>query len=110
MKALKATAGTSQPVLSCQDIQTVFFQVPELLALHRDFYQGLKARLEGATEPDEGLGNELHQGAQQGLSVEQEQGLVAEHCKGPYLLSVGDLFQKLVSLCDIYASPVMIAR
>ncbi|XP_041926440.1 breakpoint cluster region protein isoform X2 [Alosa sapidissima] len=97
MKALKATAGTSQPVLSCQDIQTVFFQVPELLVLHKDFYQGLKARLEGAVEQDEDLGSELHQGA--------------------YQFSVGDLFQKLVSqlatyrgFIDNYESAVEIVR
>ena len=128
MKALKATAGTSQPVLSCQDIQTVFFQVPELLALHRDFYQSLKARLEGATELGEGLRNEQRQGACRSLSAEQglgneqrqgvcrslstEQDLVVEQCKDHYKLSVGDLFQKLVSLCcvalyDITISPVI---
>ncbi|XP_031441073.1 active breakpoint cluster region-related protein isoform X2 [Clupea harengus] len=133
MKALKATAGTSQPVLSCQDIQTVFFQVPELLALHRDFYQSLKARLEGATELGEGLRNEQRQGvcrslsAEQGLGNEQrqgvcrslstEQGLVVEQCKDHYKLSVGDLFQKLVSqlatyrgFIDNYESAVEIVR
>ncbi|XP_006627634.2 active breakpoint cluster region-related protein [Lepisosteus oculatus] len=46
MKALKATAFTSQPVLSNQQIQTVFYQVPELRNLHRDFYDSLKNRLE----------------------------------------------------------------
>ncbi|XP_062371732.1 active breakpoint cluster region-related protein isoform X2 [Sardina pilchardus] len=95
MKALKATAGTSQPVLSCQDIQTVFYQVPELQVLHRDFYQGLKARLEGVVEQDDDLGNE----------------------QGAYQLSVGDLFQKFVSqlatyrgFIDNYESAVDIVR
>ncbi|KAL2079805.1 hypothetical protein ACEWY4_025549 [Coilia grayii] len=119
MKPLKATAGTSQPVLSCEEIQTVFFQVPELLALHRDFYQGLKARLEGAMELNEGLESELHQGAFQGLSTEevQEQGLVAEQGKSHHLLTVGDLFQKLVSqlatyrgYIDNYESAVEVVR
>ncbi|CAB1345228.1 unnamed protein product, partial [Coregonus sp. 'balchen'] len=50
MKALKATAGTSQPVLSSQQVQTVFYQVPELRDLHRDFYTGLRDRL-GSLEP-----------------------------------------------------------
>ncbi|XP_039602837.1 breakpoint cluster region protein-like [Polypterus senegalus] len=46
IKALKATACTSQPVLTEQQIQTVFFQVPELLDLHRAFYESLKERVE----------------------------------------------------------------
>ncbi|XP_066578626.1 active breakpoint cluster region-related protein isoform X2 [Amia ocellicauda] len=45
MKALKATACTSQPVLSNQEIRTVFYQVPELRDLHRDFYNSLRERL-----------------------------------------------------------------
>uniref|UniRef100_A0A3B3RXX5 Si:dkey-33c9.6 n=1 Tax=Paramormyrops kingsleyae TaxID=1676925 RepID=A0A3B3RXX5_9TELE len=39
MKALKASAGTSQPVLNPQQVETVFFQVPELREMHRNFYQ-----------------------------------------------------------------------
>uniref|UniRef100_A0A3B4FI65 Si:dkey-33c9.6 n=1 Tax=Pundamilia nyererei TaxID=303518 RepID=A0A3B4FI65_9CICH len=45
MKALRASAGTSQPVLSSQQVQTVFYQVPELRDVHQTFYSGLKARL-----------------------------------------------------------------
>ncbi|XP_063043311.1 active breakpoint cluster region-related protein [Engraulis encrasicolus] len=106
MKALKATAGTSQPVLSCQEIQTVFFQVPELLALHRDFHQALKERLEGATgaeEESETLYRDPLQNLQT-LSMEQEeeQEPVAEPDKDHHLLTVGDLFQRLVSQLATY--------
>ncbi|XP_053272508.1 active breakpoint cluster region-related protein isoform X1 [Pleuronectes platessa] len=45
MKALRASAGTSQPVLSSQQVQTVFYQVPELRDMHQSFYSALKARL-----------------------------------------------------------------
>uniref|UniRef100_A0A096LRS6 Si:dkey-33c9.6 n=1 Tax=Poecilia formosa TaxID=48698 RepID=A0A096LRS6_POEFO len=45
MKALRASAGTSQPVLSSQQVQTVFYQIPELKDIHQSFYSGLKARL-----------------------------------------------------------------
>lgn len=45
MKALRASAGTSQPVLTSQQVQTVFYQVPEIRDIHQSFYSGLKARL-----------------------------------------------------------------
>uniref|UniRef100_H3BYX7 Si:dkey-33c9.6 n=1 Tax=Tetraodon nigroviridis TaxID=99883 RepID=H3BYX7_TETNG len=47
MKALWASAGTSQPVLSSQEVQTVFYQVPEIRDMHQSFSSGLKARLSG---------------------------------------------------------------
>ncbi|XP_008299381.1 breakpoint cluster region protein [Stegastes partitus] len=50
MKALRASAGTSQPVLSSQQVQTVFYQVPELRDVHQSFYSGLKARLSTQAE------------------------------------------------------------
>lgn len=46
MKPLKATIGTSQPVMSAQDFDTVFFRVPELHSLHANFYQKLKPKLD----------------------------------------------------------------
>lgn len=81
MKALKAAAGTSQPVLSTKQVQTVFYQIPELRDLHKDFFTSLRARL----QPDE----VMDPGAQQGL----------ERVEAPLmqLLSVGDLFLKFVS-------------
>lgn len=46
MKALKATIGTSQPLLSLEDFNTVFFRIPELHNIHLTFLQGLKAYIE----------------------------------------------------------------
>ena len=46
MKPLKATIGTSQPVMSAQDFDTLFYRVPELHSLHADFYATLKPRLD----------------------------------------------------------------
>ncbi|KAG7243436.1 hypothetical protein INR49_011893 [Caranx melampygus] len=58
MKALRASAGTSQPVLSSQEVQTVFYQVPELRDLHNSFYSGLKARLNGLCQTEPGSSQE----------------------------------------------------
>ncbi|KAI4897053.1 hypothetical protein NFI96_011402 [Prochilodus magdalenae] len=68
MKALRASASTSQPVLSVEQVQTVFYQLPELRDLHREFHSSLKAILQ---------------------SVDMEQGLPLQ-----LQLSVGDLFLK----------------
>ncbi|XP_061092768.1 active breakpoint cluster region-related protein isoform X1 [Conger conger] len=76
MKALKATAGTSQPVLSTQQVRTVFFQVPELRDLHKEFYTTLRARLEPAQ------GQETQGGTQPP--------------------PVGDLFLRMVSQLGVY--------
>lgn len=73
MKALRASAGTSQPVLSSQQVQTVFYQVPEIRDMHQSFYSGLKARL---TEPGPGQDGEIYTA---------------------FDLMVGDLFLKMVS-------------
>ena len=78
MKALRASAGTSQPVLSSQQVRTVFYQVPELRDMHLSFYSDLKARLSdnSQTDPSPGQGREMsHAG---------------------FELVVGDLFQKMV--------------
>lgn len=79
MKALWASAGTSQPVLSTQEVQTVFYQVPEIRDVHRSFSSGLKARLSGLSR------------AASGSEEEKE--------KNPsgFDLTVGDLFLKMVS-------------
>uniref|UniRef100_A0A672RNU1 Active breakpoint cluster region-related protein-like n=1 Tax=Sinocyclocheilus grahami TaxID=75366 RepID=A0A672RNU1_SINGR len=86
MKALKAAAGTSQPVLSTKQVQTVFYQIPELRDLHKDFFTSLRARL----QPDE----LMDPGSQQGL----------ERVEAPVmqLLSVGDLFLKFVNQLGVY--------
>lgn len=46
MKPLKAAATTSQPVLSSQQIETIFFKVPELYEIHKEFYDGLFPRVQ----------------------------------------------------------------
>lgn len=74
MKALRASAGTSQPVLSSQQVQAVFYQVPEIRDMHQSFYFGLKARL---AEPGPGEAGEMNFTG--------------------FDLMVGDLFLKMVS-------------
>ncbi|XP_053326327.1 breakpoint cluster region protein [Spea bombifrons] len=46
MKPLKAAATTSQPVLTVQQIETIFFKVPELYEIHKDFYDALFPRVQ----------------------------------------------------------------
>ncbi|CAL8343065.1 unnamed protein product [Lota lota] len=46
MKPLRAAATTSQPMLSTQEIETIFFKVPELHELHKDFYDALLPRVQ----------------------------------------------------------------
>ena len=46
MKPLKAAATTSQPVLTSQQVETIFFKVPELYEIHKDFYDGLLPRVQ----------------------------------------------------------------
>ncbi|XP_039628078.1 breakpoint cluster region protein-like [Polypterus senegalus] len=46
MKPLKAAATTSQPVLTIQQIETIFFKVPELYEIHKEFYDGLLPRVQ----------------------------------------------------------------
>ncbi|XP_037615594.1 breakpoint cluster region protein isoform X1 [Sebastes umbrosus] len=79
MKALRASAGTSQPVLSSQEVRTVFYQLPELRDMHQSFYSGLKARL---TEPGR---------------VEE-----GEMSYAGFELMVGDLFLKIVNQIGLY--------
>lgn len=77
LKALRASAGTSQPVLSIEQVQTVFYQLPELLDLHTEFYSSLKAKLQ--------------------LYLDLDLGLPLQLCHENLDLSVGDLFIKFVS-------------
>uniref|UniRef100_A0A669BQD6 BCR activator of RhoGEF and GTPase n=1 Tax=Oreochromis niloticus TaxID=8128 RepID=A0A669BQD6_ORENI len=46
MKPLKAAATTSQPVLTVAQIETIFFKVPELYEIHKEFYDGLLPRVQ----------------------------------------------------------------
>ncbi|KAF5902463.1 active breakpoint cluster region-related protein-like, partial [Clarias magur] len=82
LKALKASAGTSQPVLSIEQIQTVFYQLPELLDLHTEFHNSLKAKLQLYSDLDPGLPMQLR----------------SENSD----MSVGDIFIKFVSQLGAY--------
>lgn len=42
MKAIRATLSSSQPVISQDDFNTIFYKVPELHAMHQSFLEGLK--------------------------------------------------------------------
>ncbi|XP_038827094.1 breakpoint cluster region protein-like isoform X2 [Salvelinus namaycush] len=46
MKPLKAAATTSQPVLTIPQIETIFFKVPELYEVHKEFYDSLLPRVQ----------------------------------------------------------------
>ncbi|XP_076127377.1 breakpoint cluster region protein [Alosa pseudoharengus] len=50
MKPLRAAATTSQPVLTLQQIDTIFFKVPELHDIHKEFYNGLLPRVQQWTQ------------------------------------------------------------
>ncbi|KAJ7308785.1 hypothetical protein JRQ81_008050 [Phrynocephalus forsythii] len=41
MKPLKATATTSQPVLTIQQIETIFYKIQDLYEIHKEFYESL---------------------------------------------------------------------
>ncbi|XP_071994471.1 active breakpoint cluster region-related protein isoform X1 [Engystomops pustulosus] len=41
MKPLKATATTSQPVLTMQQIDAIFYKVQDIFEIHKDFYDNL---------------------------------------------------------------------
>ncbi|XP_043953096.1 active breakpoint cluster region-related protein isoform X2 [Gambusia affinis] len=83
MKALRASAGTSQPVLSSQQVQTIFYQIPELRNAHQSFYSGLKARLGAHAPPESGSSQDV------------------PSCSNSEL-EMGDLFLKLVNHLGLY--------
>ncbi|KAJ8342877.1 hypothetical protein SKAU_G00328050 [Synaphobranchus kaupii] len=41
MKPLKGTATTSQPVLTVQQIETIFYKVQDIFEIHKEFYDAL---------------------------------------------------------------------
>ncbi|CAK6952901.1 active breakpoint cluster region-related protein [Scomber scombrus] len=101
MKALRATAGTSQPVLSSRQVQTVFYQVPEIRDMHQSFYAGLKVQLSAHSQTE--LSPVLQ--PQQGSDPESETRSFGEETemkhKG-FELMVGDLFLKMVNQISFY--------
>lgn len=42
MKALKSTIGTNHPLLSLEDLNTIFYKIPELHTIHCVFLNGMK--------------------------------------------------------------------
>ncbi|XP_067435872.1 breakpoint cluster region protein [Thunnus thynnus] len=102
MKALRASAGTSQPVLSSRQVQTVFYQVPELRDMHQSFYSGLKVRLSGQcqTELSPDLRTEQESGPEWEMRRFSEETEELKH-KG-FELIVGDLFLKMVNQIGLY--------
>lgn len=41
MKPLKATATTSQPVLTIQQIETIFYKIQDIYEIRKEFYDNL---------------------------------------------------------------------
>uniref|UniRef100_A0A2M4A1S8 Putative rac gtpase-activating protein bcr/abr n=1 Tax=Anopheles triannulatus TaxID=58253 RepID=A0A2M4A1S8_9DIPT len=52
MKAIRATLTTSQPVISEEEFQTIFFKIEELHEVHCEFLTVLRARLATAASQD----------------------------------------------------------
>nr|CAH7760412.1 unnamed protein product [Callosobruchus chinensis] len=46
MKAIQATVGTSQPIVSEAELNTIFYKIPELYSLHSNFLEALKRHLQ----------------------------------------------------------------
>uniref|UniRef100_A0A182PVZ7 Breakpoint cluster region protein n=1 Tax=Anopheles epiroticus TaxID=199890 RepID=A0A182PVZ7_9DIPT len=56
MKAIRATLTTSQPVISEEEFQTIFFKIEDLHEVHSEFLTELQARLAAPDEPSPGTG------------------------------------------------------
>lgn len=41
MRPLKATATTSQPVLTIQQVETIFYKIQDIFEIHKEFYDAL---------------------------------------------------------------------
>ena len=46
MKAINATVNTSQPVISQEDFNTIFYKIPDLHKLHQEFLDDLRRKLD----------------------------------------------------------------
>lgn len=51
MNAIKATLSTSQPVITEEEFNTIFYKISELHELHKNFLEGLKAAVSSWEEP-----------------------------------------------------------
>ena len=41
MRPLKATATSSQPVLTIQQVETIFYKIQDIFVIHKEFYDAL---------------------------------------------------------------------
>ncbi|XP_043910417.1 active breakpoint cluster region-related protein isoform X3 [Protopterus annectens] len=64
MKPLKAAATTSQPVLTLQQIEIVFFKIQDIYEIHKDFYDALCPKVQQWTS-NVTVGHEFHKLASQ---------------------------------------------
>lgn len=46
MKPLKATATTSKPVLTLEQIDTIFFMIQDIFEIHKEFYDALSPNIQ----------------------------------------------------------------
>ncbi|XP_071386478.1 active breakpoint cluster region-related protein-like, partial [Centroberyx affinis] len=46
MRPLKATATTSQPVLTIQQIETIFYKIQDIFEIHKEFYDALSPNIQ----------------------------------------------------------------
>ncbi|XP_048478633.1 active breakpoint cluster region-related protein isoform X5 [Plutella xylostella] len=51
MNAIKATLSTSQPVITEEEFNTIFYKISELHELHKNFLEGLKSAVASWEEP-----------------------------------------------------------
>lgn len=88
MKPLRAAATTSQPVLSLQQIETIFFKVPELHQIHKDFYDGLLPRVQ-AWSQQQSVGDLFQKlvGHMSRFDSSDGGGLLLHHCLSAVCLS-----------------------
>ncbi|XP_032823681.2 breakpoint cluster region protein isoform X2 [Petromyzon marinus] len=56
LKPLRAAATTSQPLLTNVQIDAIFLCLPEILAVHREFYEGLRPRVQ-QDDASQGVGD-----------------------------------------------------
>ncbi|XP_078063550.1 breakpoint cluster region protein-like, partial [Mustelus asterias] len=60
LRPLRAAAYSSQPMLTNQEIQNIFFKIPELLEIHREFHSKLSERVQGSDD-SQPVGDLFHQ-------------------------------------------------
>ncbi|KAK2110435.1 hypothetical protein P7K49_010181 [Saguinus oedipus] len=103
MKPLKATATTSQPVLTIQQIETIFYKVQDIYQIHKEFYDSLCPKVQ-QWDSQVTMGHlfqKLVSPGKGGLTQLGSQGtmghLFQKLVTGDSQVTMGHLFQKLVS-------------